>query len=206
MECGLRTTLPRACGLLESEISNMQDRKARMKQSKKRQKYYYDHHCSKELLPLRPGDHVRVKPKPGSKEWRTGAVVQQHASHRSYVLDAGGWQIRPNTVALRTDFSRAVGFWKRHANTIPQLEADPGNAHVVPTIQASTHMKRTAQDHHPNASAAQESPPQSVLTQGSEKKTRPVVPEAWQKLQFIALFPWLHYAHSHLRSGYLARG
>ena len=77
MGCRLRTTLPIAHVLLKSEASNMQKIKARMKQSKEQQKYYYDRQCSKELLPLRPGDHVRVKPDPESKEWRAGAVVQQ---------------------------------------------------------------------------------------------------------------------------------
>ena len=65
MERRLRTTLPIARGLLEPEAYNMQDIKARMKYSKEQQKYYYDRHCTKELLPLRPGDHVRVKPEPG---------------------------------------------------------------------------------------------------------------------------------------------
>ena len=126
----------------------MQDIKARIKHSKEQEKYYYDRQCTKQLLPLRPGDHVRVKPEPGSKEWRAATVVQQHVSPRSYVVDVGGRRIRRNRVALRTDSSRShAGFWKRHANTIPQPEPDPGNAHVVPTLQASTHMKCTAQDH-----------------------------------------------------------
>ena len=61
----LRATLPIARGLLEPEAWNIQDIKARMKYSKEQQKYYFDRHCTKELLPLRPGDHVRVKPEPG---------------------------------------------------------------------------------------------------------------------------------------------
>ena len=116
-----------------------------MKYSVEQQKYYYDHQCTNELLPLRPGDHVRVKPEPGSKEWRAATVVQQHASPRSYAVDVGGRRNRRNRVALRTDTSRPhAGFWKRLANSILELEPDPGNPHVVPTLQASTHMKRTA--------------------------------------------------------------
>ena len=135
-----------------------------MKYSKEQQKYYYDCQCTKELLPLRPGDHVRVKPEPGSKEWKAATVVQQRASPWSYVVDVGGQQIRRNRVALRTDTSRShAGFWKHHANSIPEPEPDLGNPHVVPTLQASTHIKLTAQDHHPDPPAAQENLTQGVI-------------------------------------------
>ena len=73
-------------------------------------------------------------------------MVQQHASPRSYVVDVRSRRIRRNRVALRTDSSRScAGFWKRYANSIPGPEPDPGNPHVVPTLQASTHTKCTAQ-------------------------------------------------------------
>ena len=39
--------------------------KARMKHGKDKQKYYHDRQGTKELPPLRSGDHVRVKPEPG---------------------------------------------------------------------------------------------------------------------------------------------
>ena len=82
--------------------------------------------------------------------------MQQHASPRSYVVDVGGRRIRRNRAALRTDTSRShAGFWKRHANSIPEPEPDPGDPHVIPTLQASTRMKRTAQDHHQDPPTAQ---------------------------------------------------
>ena len=69
-------------------------------------------------------------------------VVRQHASPRSYLVDVGGRRIRRNRLVLRTDSSRSHdGFWKRHANTIPQPEPDPGNAHVVPMVDKHTHDK-----------------------------------------------------------------
>jgi len=68
MRCRLRTTLPIARGLLEPETHSIQKIKARMKHGKDKQKYYRDRQGTKELPPLRSGDHVRVNPEPGSKE------------------------------------------------------------------------------------------------------------------------------------------
>ena len=42
-----------------------------MKHSKEQQKYYYDPQCTKELLPLRPRDHVGMKPEIGSRVERS---------------------------------------------------------------------------------------------------------------------------------------
>ena len=71
---------------------------------------------------------------------------------------------RRNRVALRTDTSRShAGFWKHHANSIPEPEPDLGNPYVEPTLQASTHIKLTAQDHHPYPPAAQENLTQGVI-------------------------------------------
>ncbi|KAK2549459.1 hypothetical protein P5673_030137 [Acropora cervicornis] len=105
-----------------------------------------------------------MKPESRSKEWRAATVVTQHASPRSYLVDVGGRRFGRNRVVLRTDSSRSHdGFWKRYANTIPQPEPDPGNAHVVPILQASTHMTSTAEDHHPDPQAPQGNSTQGVL-------------------------------------------
>ena len=80
----LRTTLPISTGLLKPETNNSQKIKKSFQKAKDKQKYYYDRHGIRELPPLKPGDHVRVKPEQGSKEWKAATVVQSHASPRSY--------------------------------------------------------------------------------------------------------------------------
>ena len=92
-----------AAGLLKPETYNAQEIKTSFQKAKDKQRYHYDRHDTRELLPLKPGNHERVKPEHGSKEWKAATVVQSHASPRSYVLDTGGRRIRRNRVALRTD-------------------------------------------------------------------------------------------------------
>ncbi|KAL9983139.1 hypothetical protein ACROYT_G005271 [Oculina patagonica] len=75
----LRTTLPIARGLLEPETYNIKEVKARMNNAKEQQKYVYDRQGTKDLPPLKPGDPIRVKPEPWSKEWRAATAVQKHA-------------------------------------------------------------------------------------------------------------------------------
>ena len=73
-----------ATGLLKPEIYNAQEIKRSFQKAKDKQKYHYDRHGTRELPPLKPGDHVRVKPEHGSKEWKAATVVQSHASLWSY--------------------------------------------------------------------------------------------------------------------------
>ena len=103
----LRTTLPIARALLEPETHSTQKIKARMKYGKDKQKYFHVRQGTKELPPLRSGDHVRVKPEPGLKEWRAATAVQKHALPRSYVVEVGGQRIRRNRVALRNDSTKS---------------------------------------------------------------------------------------------------
>ena len=67
MGCRLRTTLPMATGLLKPETYNAQEIKRSFQKAKDKQKYHYDCHGTRELPPLKPGDHVRVKLEHGSK-------------------------------------------------------------------------------------------------------------------------------------------
>ena len=123
MERRLRTTLPIVQDLLKPEAYNSREIKRRMKDAKQRQKYYYDRRGTKEQPCLKPGDHVRVKPNPGSREWRAATVVQGHTSPRSYVVDTGGQRIRRNRVALRTDTEKSyIGYKRCHPNI--NLEQD----------------------------------------------------------------------------------
>ena len=96
----LRTTLPMATGLLKPETYNAQEIKRSFQKAKDKQKYHYDRHGTRELPPLKPGDHVRVKPEHGSKEWKAATVVQSHASPRSYVADTSSSRISRITCRL----------------------------------------------------------------------------------------------------------
>jgi len=96
----LRTTLSTTRSLLEPKTHSTHKVKARAKHGKDRQKYCHDRQGTKELPALRSGDHVRVKPEPGSKEWRAATVVRKHYLPRSYVVEVGGQRIRRNRVAL----------------------------------------------------------------------------------------------------------
>ena len=119
----LRTTLPIVQELLKPEVYNSREIKNRMKDAKQRQKYYYDRRRTKEQPCLKPGDHIRVRPDPGSREWRAATVVQDHTSPRSYVVDTGGQKIRRNRVALRTDTEKSyIGYKRRYPNI--NLEKD----------------------------------------------------------------------------------
>ena len=63
----LRTTLPMASGLLKPETYNAQEIKRSFQKAKDKQKYYHDRYGTRELPPLKPGDHVRVKPNRGQR-------------------------------------------------------------------------------------------------------------------------------------------
>ena len=134
----LRTTLPIARGLLEPETRSTQKIKAIMKHGKDKQKYYHDRQGTKELPPLRSGDHVRVKPEPGLKGWRAATVVQKHALPISYVVEVGGQRIRRNRVALRNDSTKShMGYLKRQGNIPQQTEPELDKTHAGSTFPAS---------------------------------------------------------------------
>ena len=65
-----RTTLLIVQELLKPEAYNSREIKRRMKDAKQRQMHYYDQRGTKEQPCLKPGDHVRVRPDPGSRQWR----------------------------------------------------------------------------------------------------------------------------------------
>ena len=121
----LRTTLPMASGLLKPETYNAQEIKRSFQKAKDKQKYYHDRHGTRELPPIKPGDHVIVKPEQGSKEWKAATVLQSHASPRSYLVDTGSRRIRRNRVALRADRPEShAGYRRRNASTLQQPEPE----------------------------------------------------------------------------------
>ena len=125
MGCRLGTTLPMATGLLKPETYNAQEIKRSFQKARDKQKYHYDRRGTRELPPLKQGDHVRVKPEHGSKEWKAATVVQGHASPRSYVVDTGSRRIRRNRVALRADRPEShAGYQRRPASTPQQPEPE----------------------------------------------------------------------------------
>ena len=122
----LRATLPTAKRLLKPEANNSQEIKRRMKEAKDKQKYYHDQRSAKDLPPLKPGDHVRIKPNPGSKEWKAATVVEQHTSPRSYTVDTGDRRLPRNSVNLRKDSAKYyMGYRARHPSVIPDPAPAP---------------------------------------------------------------------------------
>ena len=99
----LRTNLPMARSLLEPEAHNRNDIRRRLRHVKEKQTHYYNRNGTKELVPLKPGEHVRIRPEPGTKLWRQATVVDHHSSPRSYIVDVGNQRLRRNRVALRLD-------------------------------------------------------------------------------------------------------
>ena len=171
----LRTTLPMATGLLKPETYNAQEIKRSFQKAKDKQKYHYDRHGTRELPPLKPGDHVRVKPEHGSKEWKAATVVQSHASPLSYVVDTGSRRIRPNRVALRVDRPEShVGYQRRHESTLqqpePEQESDTPDTDTAPQPpSAETLMRNPVQV----CGDGQE----PTITEGSTRKDQAAVPE-----------------------------
>ena len=171
----LRTTLPIAPGLLKPETYNAQEIKRSFKKAKDKQKYHYERHGTRELPLLKPGDHVRVKPEHGSKEWKAATVVQSHASPLSYVVDTGSRRIRPNRVALRVDRPEShVGYQRRHESTLqqpePEQESDTPDTDTAPQPpSAETLMRNPVQV----CGDGQE----PTITEGSTRKDQAAVPE-----------------------------
>ena len=169
----LRTMLPIARGLLKPEAYNTREIKRRMKEGKQKQKLYHDRHSTKELPPLKPGDHVRVKPEPGAKKWKAATVVRRHTTPRSYVVDTGDQRIRRNRVALRTDTpSSYTGYQKRHTNTGQQPEPDTPSTHAEPQppsgtapVECSPQDLKDHQCPHDQKSPAQNVPPRTAATE-----------------------------------------
>ena len=79
----LKTSLPTSAGLLKPQ--GTQEIKQHLQRIKEGQKFYYDKHCSKELLPLDKGDQVSLK---HDKKWIQATVVEKHHMPRSHIVQA----------------------------------------------------------------------------------------------------------------------
>jgi hypothetical protein len=93
-----KTLLPTPTKLLEtSGAQNITDKLGR---NKSKQEYYYNK-GTKELVPLEPGDSVRIKPSAGRKRW-VKAEVDSQVNIRSYnVTTEQGQTYRRNRRHLR---------------------------------------------------------------------------------------------------------
>ena len=171
----LRATLPMATGLLKPETYNAQEIKRSFQKAKDKQKYHYDCHGTRELPPLKSGDHVRVKPEDGTKEWKGTTVVPSHASRRSYVVDTGSRRIRRNRVALRADRPEShARYQRRHASTLqqpePEQESDTPDTDTAPQPPSGETLMRNPEQVFGDGQ-------EPTITEGSSIKDPAAVPE-----------------------------
>lgn len=93
-----KTLLPTPTKLLET--SGAQNVTDKLRRSKNKQEYYYNR-GTKELVPLEPGDSIRIKPRAGGKRW-IKAEVDSQVNIRSYnVTTEQGQTYRRNRRHLR---------------------------------------------------------------------------------------------------------
>lgn len=95
----LKTDLPTASPLLESNSVGMQDIQERLKTRKFQQKINYDAHVGKELRDLFTGESTVMR---HDNKWTPAVIVQQHSSPRSYILQTqSGKRYRRNIRHIR---------------------------------------------------------------------------------------------------------
>lgn len=95
----LKTDLPTASPLLESNSVGMQDIQERLKTRKYQQKINYDAHAGKELRDLFPRESTVMR---HDNKWTPAVIVQQHSSPRSYILQTqSGKRYRRNRRHIR---------------------------------------------------------------------------------------------------------
>ena len=89
-----------------SKAQGFQQIKQQLQKIKEREKFYYDKHCSKELLPLDEGDKVTMK---HDKKWIRAIVVDKHHTPRSYIVQTPrGQRYRRNNKHLNKSWASEV--------------------------------------------------------------------------------------------------
>ena len=127
-----RNKLPTTRSMLQPTSYNRHEVNRRLAFAKVRQKYYYDRSGTRELPPLYPGQHVRIAPQPGTKEWTPGVVESHHSTPRSYVVQsADGRRYRRNRQHLRQSTEAA----NRQPPIINDIPLDVNEPHVVAEIR-----------------------------------------------------------------------
>ena len=96
-----RTELPTTDTLLQPKVVEREGEQVKMKKQQQRKALYYDTNA-RELLPLRNGETVRMKPfTRGDKSWKK-ATVKVRLDDRSYIVEnQDGTSLRRNRVPLR---------------------------------------------------------------------------------------------------------
>lgn len=96
-----RTMLPTTDTLLQPKVAEREGEQVKMKKQQQRKALYYDRNA-RELLPLRNGETVRMKPfTRGDKSWKK-ATVKVRLDDRSYIVEnQDGTSLRRNRVHLR---------------------------------------------------------------------------------------------------------
>jgi hypothetical protein len=85
----LRGKLPTTASMLKPKVVNA---KWQLKRRQERQKRQYDK-GSRNLIPLQPGDSVRVQ---SGKLWKPAVVIRKTANPRSYIVSCDGSTLRRN--------------------------------------------------------------------------------------------------------------
>ena len=95
----LKTSLPTALPLLQSQVSDSVQRI--LTKQKEKQKQYYDKRTGQELPPLQPGETVQMK---HGEKWIPAKVLSKHQSPRSYLVESEqtGQKYRRNRRHLRS--------------------------------------------------------------------------------------------------------
>ena len=93
--------LPTTDTLLQPKVVEREGEQVKMKKQQQRKALYYDTNA-RELLPLRNGETVRMKPfTRGDKSWKK-ATVKVRLDDRSYIVEnQDGTSLRRNRVLLR---------------------------------------------------------------------------------------------------------
>lgn len=96
-----RTKLLTTDTLLQPKVAEREGEQVKMKQQQQRKALYYERNA-RELLPLRNGETVRMKPfTRGDKSWKK-ATVKVRLEDRSYIVEnQDGTSLRRNRVLLR---------------------------------------------------------------------------------------------------------
>ena len=145
----IRTTLLMARGPLEPEAYNMQDINTRMKHSKEQQKYCCNCQYIKKLLPVRPGDHVRVIPGPGSdyitkvvriiRRWPKNQTKQNGPKSLSHVrfckCQVNTIWLRKRTCSSNIPGRHTRGVWS--TGTPPRSSSWPGKLNHTSRVKGS---------------------------------------------------------------------
>ncbi|PIK34850.1 hypothetical protein BSL78_28328 [Apostichopus japonicus] len=121
-----KTLLPTVPSLLKPKLPK--NVKKHLKQQQNNQKNHFDQHA-KPLLPLKPGDKVRVKI--AHRHWDQGEVIRQTKDPRSYIVRVKGVNLRRNRRVIRKtnetfvenyDFGESVPLEQENN---PEVNEDP---------------------------------------------------------------------------------